>query len=257
MGRLQDQAAIITGAGSGIGAATAVRFIEEGASVVIVGRTRSKLEETARRINQPKRVVVVAGDVREETVARDAIRAADEHFGRLDVLVSNAAVCTPVPFPDAELPEWLENFNIVLVGAFRFAREAARYMIARKTAGRIVNVTSIHGTQAEVGASNYGAAKAAVNQFTRCLAVELAPYNIRANAVAPGFVDTPMSIYDGQNELESPRFLAEYVGQRRIPMARAGQPEEIAGTIVFLASQDASYVTGHVLVADGGLTCTF
>lgn len=257
MGMLQDQVAIITGAGSGIGAATAIRFVEEGASVVLVGRTRSKLEETAKRINQPRRVFIVAGDVRDERVAEDAVRAADEHYGRLDVVVSNAAVCQRTPFPETDLPGWLENFNVVLVGAFRFARAASRYMIAKQIPGRIVNVTSIHGTQAEAGASNYGAAKAGVNQFTRCLAVELAPHGIRANAVAPGFVDTPMSVYDGQNELEAPRFLQQYVAERRIPLARAGQPEEIAATILFLASKESNYVTGHVLVADGGLTCTF
>jgi len=258
VGALQDQVAIITGAGSGIGAATAVRFVQEGAAVVINGRTRSKLEEVARRINRPDKVVILPGDVREERLAEEAVRQADERFGRLDVLVSNAAAYSPTPFPESTLNEWLDNmFNTIMHGAYRFAREAARYMIARKIAGRIVNVTSIHGTQGESRASNYGAAKAAVNQFTRCLAIELAPYNIRANAVAPGFIDTPMSVYEGQNELESPRFLQQYVAERRIPMARAGKSEEIAGTILFLASSDSSYVTGHVLVADGGLTCTF
>jgi NAD(P)-dependent dehydrogenase (short-subunit alcohol dehydrogenase family) len=257
VGVLQNQVAIVTGAGSGIGAATAIRFVQEGASVILVGRTRSKLEDTAGRINAPEKVVILAGDVREQQTAEEAVRQADQRYGRLDVVVSNAAVCVPISFPDALFSDWLKNFNIVLEGAFRFAREASRYMIAKKIAGRFVTVTSIHGTQAERGSSNYGAAKAAVNQFTRCLAVELAPYNIRANAVAPGFVDTPMSITDGQNELESPRFLQQYVGERRIPMARAGRPEEIAGTILFLASDDSGYVTGHVLVADGGLTCTF
>lgn len=258
MNVLKDQVAIVTGAGSGIGAATAVRFVEEGASVVLVGRTRSKLEGTARRINKPDRVIVLPGDVRDEETAVEAVREVDERFGRLDVVVSNAAAYTPTPFPQATLTEWLDNmFNIILVGAYRFARESARYMIDKKIAGRIINVTSIHGTQAERNASNYGAAKAAVNQFTRCLAIELSPYNIRANAVAPGFVDTPMSVWEGQNELESPRFLQQYVAERRIPMARAAKPEEIAGTILFLASNDSSYVTGHVLVADGGLTCTF
>lgn len=258
MGVLQDQVAIITGAGSGIGAATAVRFVEEGAAVIINGRTRSKLEEVARKINRPDKVVILPGDVRDERLAPEAVREADKRFGRLDVVVSNAAAYSPTPFPQATLNEWLDKmFNIILHGAYQLAREASRYMIDKKIAGRIINVTSIHGTQGERGASNYGAAKAAVNQFTRCLAIELAPYNIRANAVAPGFIDTPMAVYDGQNELESARFLQQYVAERRIPLARAGLSEEIAGTILFLASNDSSYVTGHVLVADGGLTCTF
>ena len=118
-------------------------------------------------------------------------------------------------------------------------------------------MTSIHGTQAEPLASSYGAAKAAVNQFTRCMAVELAPHDIRANAVAPGFVATPMSVSEGVNELETEPFKKTYVEGRRIPLARAGQPEEIAAAILFLASGESSYVNGQVLTVDGGLTCTF
>lgn len=257
MSVLTGQTAIITGAGSGIGAAAARRFVEEGASVVLVGRTRRKLEEVAARLSVVERGAIVVGDVRDEATAEAAIRTAVERFGRLDVVVNNAAVCVPTPFPESELGSWREVFDIILVGAFRFCREAARVMIDAGTAGRIINVTSIHGTQAEYQSSGYGAAKAAVNQFTRCLAVDLAPHGIRVNAVAPGFVDTPMSITDGVNELETPYFLQRYVGERRIPLARAGRPEEIASTILFLAGEDSSYITGHVLVVDGGLTCTF
>jgi NAD(P)-dependent dehydrogenase (short-subunit alcohol dehydrogenase family) len=254
---LAGQVAIITGAGSGIGAATALRFVEEGASVVMVGRTRSKLEELAARLRVRDRGAIVVGDVRDEGTATAAIGTAGERFGRLDVVVNNAAISVPTPFPEVELASWREVFDVILVGAFRFCREAARVMIDSGTAGRIVNVTSIHGTQAEHQSSGYGAAKAAVNQFTRCMAVDLAPHGIRVNAVAPGFVDTPMSITDGVNELETPRFLQQYVKERRIPMARAARPEEIAGPILFLAGEDSSYITGHVLVVDGGLTCTF
>lgn len=247
---------MITGAGSGIGAATAICFVALGASVVLVDRRGEKLEETIARINQPDRVAILPGDVREQEIAEAAIRMAVDQFGGLDIVVNNAAVAYPVEFPDAPLDEWREIFDVILVGAFRFCREAATAMIAKGTAGRIVNVTSVHGTLADPKASGYGSAKAAVNQLTRCLAVELAPHNIRVNAVAPGFVDTPMSIRDGVNELESEWYRKFYVENRRLPMARAGQPEEIASVILFLAGPDSSYVTGHVLVADGGLTCT-
>ncbi len=257
MGILSGQSAIVTGAGSGIGAATAVRFVQEGASVVLVGRTKSKLDDVAGKIGQPGKVAVVPGDVSDQRTVDAAVRAAQDRFGRLDVVVNNAASFVPTPFPGTDFDTWRGVFDIILQGAFRFSREAGRVMIASKTAGRIINVTSIHGTQGELNASNYGSAKAAVNQFTRCLAIELAPHNIRVNAVAPGFVDTPMAVYNGVNELESPRFLKQYVEERRIPLARAAQSEEIAGTILFLAGPDSSYVTGHVLVADGGLTCTF
>jgi NAD(P)-dependent dehydrogenase (short-subunit alcohol dehydrogenase family) len=257
MDMLKGQAAIITGAGTGIGASTAIRFVREGASVVIVGRRESKLQETAAAIGDPKRVAIVAGDVADPRTAENAIRTCLERFGRLDVVVNNAATFDPTPFPKSDLARWRTVFDTILLGSFHFSRQAALVMIERKTAGRIINVTSIHGTQGEANASNYGSAKAAVNQFTRCLAIELAPHNIRVNAVAPGFVDTPMAVTNGVNELENPRFLQQYVAERRIPMARASQPEEIAGSILFLASDDSSYVTGHVLVADGGLTCTF
>lgn len=254
---LKGQAAIVTGAGTGIGASTAIRFVQEGASVVIVGRRESKLQETAQAIGNPQRVAIVAGDVVEERTAESAVRTCLERFGRLDVVVNNAAAFNPTPFPAADLTEWRRIFDAILQGSFHFTRLASKVMIERKIAGRIINVTSIHGTQGEANASNYGSAKAAVNQFTRCMAIELAPHNIRVNALAPGFIDTPMSVYNGVNELENPRFLQQYVAERRIPLARAGQPEEMAGTILFLASPDSSYVTGHVLVADGGLTCTF
>jgi NAD(P)-dependent dehydrogenase (short-subunit alcohol dehydrogenase family) len=256
MPALKDQVAIITGAGSGIGAATAVRFVSEGASVVLVGRSKDKLADTYQHIGLKDRVALVPGDVRNQQTAESAVRTALERFGRLDILVNNAAMCYPVPFPESEIHIWLEILDIILMGAYRFSREAAKAMIAKGIAGRIVCVSSIHGTQTEPRASNYGAAKAALNQFTRCLAVELAPHNIRANVVAPGYVDTPMSVCDGVNELQTPRFLQEYVKNRRIPMARPGRPEEIASVVLFLASEESSYVNGHILVADGGHTCT-
>lgn len=257
MSLLQDQVAIITGAGTGIGAATAVRLAKEGASVILVGRRREKLDEVAGLIGPPTRVAVVPGDVREKVVVEQAVRTADQRFGRLDILVNNAAFMKTAFFIEVDFDSWRQMLDVILFGCVKFSREAARLMIAKGIAGRIVNVTSIHGTQAEAGASSYGAAKAAVNQFTRCMAVELAPYSIRANSVAPGFVDTPMSWADGVNELETDFFKEHYVKRRRIPMARAGQPEEIAAAILFLASEESSYVNGHVLTVDGGLTCTF
>lgn len=256
MGRLQDQVAVVTGAGTGIGAATALRFVEEGATVIIVGRRREKLEATARQSPSPEKMIIAAGDVREPATV-DAVLAEARKLGRLDIVVNNAAMAYPVDFLETDLDEWRKIMDVILIGAYRFSHEASRFMIEKGIAGRIVNVTSIHGTQAEPLASSYGAAKAAVNQFSRCLAVELAPHNIRVNAVAPGFVDTPMSVYGGENELDSPRFKQQYVAERRIPLARAGDPPEIAAAILFLASEESSYVTGHVLTVDGGLTCTF
>ncbi len=257
MARLDNQVAIITGAGTGIGAAAAELFVKEGAFVVLVGRRREKLDEVATRIFRPDRVVVVPGDVREPATAERAVKAAQDRFGRLDIVVSNAAFFDPAPFPEADLEQWRKMFDVLILGSFHFCRLASLAMIASKTPGRIVNVTSIHGTQAEPKSSSYGAAKAAINQFTRCMAVEMGAHGIRANAVAPGFVDTPMSIFNGVNELESEWFKKNYVEARRIPLARPAQPAEIAQAILFLASEESSYVNGHVMVVDGGLTCTF
>jgi NAD(P)-dependent dehydrogenase (short-subunit alcohol dehydrogenase family) len=257
MAILKDHVAIITGAASGIGAATAIRFVKEGARVVLVDRDEEGLKKTRKATDDPERVAFIVGDVREQSSAESAVGAAEVRFGRIDVLVNNAGVSYPVPFPEKDTDAWLEILDVTLIGAFRFCRTVTKAMITLNNPGRIVNVTSVHGTQAEFRFSNYGAAKAALNQFSRCLAVELAPHNIRVNAVAPGFVDTPMSVIEGKNELEDPHFIEEYFNRRRIPLARAARPEEVASAILFLASEESSYVNGHVLVVDGGLTCTF
>lgn len=255
MGALEGQTAIITGAGSGIGRATTLRFVAEGASVVMVDVNEKGMDVTRGGCSVPGRACAVAGDVRDEDVADSAVEAAVRNFRRLDIVVNNAARCTPMSFPERPYDKWVENFDIILKGAFQFSRTAARWMMEHQVSGRIVNVTSIHGEAVERHCSNYDAAKAALNHFTRCLAVELAFYNIRANAVAPGFVATPMTLESG--ELESEDFQREYVRKGRIPMARAGRPEEIAAAILFLASEESSYVNGHVLTVDGGLVCTF
>jgi 3-oxoacyl-[acyl-carrier protein] reductase len=139
-------------------------------------------------------------------------------------------------------------------GALYLTRAAVPLM---KEGGRIVHVTSIHGDRAEALASSYSMAKAAINQFCRVLAVELAPRGILVNALAPGFIDTPMSVVNGVNELESDWFKQNYVQGHHLPLKRAARPEEIAGVAFFLAGPDASYITGQVITVDGGLTITF
>ena len=126
-----------------------------------------------------------------------------------------------------------------------------------KPGGRVIHITSIHGTHTEAGASAYSMAKAALNQYCRSMAIDLAPKGILVNAIAPGFVETPMSIVDGVSELESEWFKQNYAEGHHLPLRRAGQPEEIAGVAFFLAGPDATYLTGQVLTVDGGLTITF
>ena len=250
---LENKHAIISGGGTGIGRATAVRFAEEGATVTIVGRREAPLRDTSALIGAACRFAVcdVADRPSWEKVIADC--------PRLDVLVNNAALCFMVDALADDLDPWQQLLSVNMYGYLHGCRAAGRKMAAAG-GGRIINVTSIQGKFAEAGSAHYGMAKGAVNQLTRCLAVEWAPHNILANAIAPGFVDTAMTRevgFDKIDELETDLYKQFYVGQRKIPMARAGQPEEIAEAALFLAHPRNSYMTGHVLVVDGGMTATF
>lgn len=175
-------------------------------------------------------------------------------WGGLDVLISCAGVFFPTDTLSTPMEEWRRCFDIMVNGALYITRAAAPLMT---NGGRIVHITSIHGERAGTAASGYAMAKAAVNQFCRNLALELAPRGILVNAIAPGFVNTNMSIQDGVNELETDWFRKNYVEGDRLPLKRAAQPEEIAGVAWFLAGPDASYMTGQVITVDGGLSITF
>ncbi|MCL4505632.1 MAG: SDR family oxidoreductase [Chloroflexi bacterium] len=253
-----SQVAVVTGSGTGIGYAAAELFALAGAAVVINGRRAAVCEEAAQRIiRQGGRAVAIAADASTIDGAQALVQAAIDAFGGIDILVNNAAVSGVADFVEAPYEEWRRVLDVNLDSAIHFARSAARPMIAAGKGGRIVNVSSIHSFRAEKGASAYDLAKGAMDQLTRALALELAPHGILVNSVAPGFVDTPMSVVNGQSELETEWFRENYVRQRRIPLARAAQPAEIAQAIVWLASPLNTYVNGHVLVADGGLSVTF
>ena len=159
------------------------------------------------------------------------------------------------PKPTSDVPSSrAPAFEVMINSALYLTRAAVPLM---KDGGRIVHVTSIHGDRAEALASSYSMAKAAINQFCRVLAIELAPRGILVNALAPGFIDTPMSVVNGVNELESDWFKQNYIQGHHLPLKRAARPEEIAGVAFFLAGPDASYITGQVITVDGGLTITF
>jgi 3-oxoacyl-[acyl-carrier protein] reductase len=178
-----------------------------------------------------------------------------EKWGRVDALVNCAGVSGCGNVIEEPLANWRQPFDTMVNGAVQMTRLVVPFM---KNGGRIIHVTSIHGERAEAGSSAYAMAKAALNQFCRGLAVELAARNILVNAIAPGFVRTEMSVRpDGTNELDSDWFRNNYVSGHHLPLRRAGKPEEIAGVAAFLAGPDASYMTGQVLTVDGGLTITF
>lgn len=245
---------LVTGASSGIGRATARRFAADGWDVCVNARRVDRLEALAAE--WPERdILVCPGDYSDPEVVARMEAAIRERWGCLDALINCAGVGQPAHVTDSPLAEWRRPFDIMLNGGVQMTRLAVPLMAA---GGRIVHVTSIHGGRAEPNSCAYAMAKAALNQFCRGLAVELAPRGILVNAIAPGFVDTEMSIGpDGVNELETEWFRANYVDGHHLPLRRAGRAEEIAGVAAFLAGPDATYLTGQVITVDGGLTITF
>lgn len=243
---------LITGAASGIGRATAIRFAQEGYDVCANDIQKGKLKQLLRELPAGDHLSVPGSYSEEETskIAEQQLR----QWGRLDVLINCAGMgdkTDPIAMP---LQRWKKVFDTMIDGSIRMTRLAGRFMIK---GGRIVHISSIHGNHAAKYASSYAMAKAAINQLCRAMAVELAPKNILVNAIAPGFVDTPMSIVEGESELESAWFKQNYVQGHHLPLSRAARPEEIAGVAFFLAGKDASYITGQVITVDGGLTITF
>jgi NAD(P)-dependent dehydrogenase (short-subunit alcohol dehydrogenase family) len=255
-GLCEGKVALVTGAASGIGRATAAALAREGAAVLIADLQREQGEAAAEAIRASGgRAASVQANVTSDAAA--IVAAAVEHFGRLDILVNNAGVFYPADFLTTPFGEWMRAVEVMYHGAFHCSQAAAREMVRRGEGGRIVNISSINAFLGAPLSSHYNSAKGAVDQLTRCLAVELAPHGILVNGVAPGFVDTPMAIVDGVSEHETEEFKQFYVGRRRIPLARPAQPEEIAEGVVFLASKCCTYITGHTIVVDGGLTTTF
>lgn len=232
---LSGQLVVVTGASSGIGAATVARFLEEGAGVIGLARGREGLDRLAATLPVTATYTI---DVAVEAQVRDVFARLRREHGSPDVLVNNAGITLRRPFDAISLREWREVMRVDLDGAFVVAQVAARQMAGR--AGVIVNMAS---TNAFLGYRNhaaYSSAKAALVELTRCMALDLAPA-VRVNAVCPGYIDTPMLSYD--------RSIGE-----RVPLRRLGRAEEVAALVAFLASADAAYITGQALVIDGGET---
>ena len=250
----QKKNVVVTGASSGIGRATAVRFASDGYDVCVNSRRVERLKELIRTFPAGDHLVC-AGDYSNPAVVEEMGKTLRERWGRVDVLVNCAGVSQSADVVTSRIEHWRKPFDTMFEGAVRVTRACAALM---SNGGRLIHITSIHGGRAEAGSSAYAMAKAALNQFCRGLAVELAPRGILANAIAPGFIDTEMSIGpDGVNELETEWFRENYVKGHHLPLRRAGRPEEIAGVAAFLAGPDATYLTGQVITVDGGLTITF
>ena len=244
-GRLQSKVAFVTGGGSGIGAATAERFAQEGATVVVCGRRREPLDEVVGRIHAAGgKAEAVVADVSDEAGFTAALEGTAQRHGRLDVLVNNAMAYTWGSIEDMSTTDWHANFSTSVDGTFWGTRTAMRLMKGK--GGAIVNVSSICGSLGTPWMSGYSAAKAAVDNFSRAAAAEGAAHGIRVNVVIPAVVETPATA--GMLSDEASRKNTE----KLIPMGRVGQPEELANAILFLASDEASYITGASLPVDGG-----
>lgn len=249
-----EKKAVIIGGSSGIGKATAHRFAQEGWRVLIAAPA-SSIDSGLKQSLPGAGHFFMPVDVTNATQLEQLENQVAAHFGSFQVLINSAGISSSVPVVDSPFENWDKALQIMLYGAVNSCR---RLIPLLEDGGRIIHITSIHYERVAHGSSSYGMAKAAITQFTRSLALELAPRGILANAIAPGFVDTPMSIKaDGRNELDSEWFLTNYIRYDHLPLKRAAQPEEIAGVAWFLAGPDASYITGSVITVDGGLTITF
>jgi meso-butanediol dehydrogenase/(S,S)-butanediol dehydrogenase/diacetyl reductase len=244
--RLQGKIAFVTGAGSGIGEATALRFAEEGATVVLCGRRIEPLQGVQEKIRaQGGQAEIAVADVSDEQAYVGALQATAQRHGRLDILVNNAMAYTWGGIDSMTTADWHDNFGTTVDGTFWGTRTAMQLMKAQG-GGSIVNIASICGLFGTAWMAGYSAAKAAVINFSRAAASEGAPHNIRCNVIIPGVVDTPATA--GMLADAKTRSNTEKV----IPMKRVGLPVELANAIVFLASDEASYVTGASLAVDGG-----
>ena len=245
--RLKDKIAVVTGGNSGIGLATAKRFQDEGATVIITGRRADALEDAVEQLDG--KATAIQGDVSKADDLDRLVHTVKETFGRIDVLFVNAGVAKFAPLGDSTPELYDQLFGINVKGAYFTVQKAAPIV---SDGGSIILNTSVAGQMGLADASLYSATKAALRSFARTLASELAERKIRVNAIAPGPIETPLYQKLGMPQEEVDAFGAHISEQ--VPLKRFGQAAELASVAAFLASDDASYVTGTELVADGGLS---
>jgi NAD(P)-dependent dehydrogenase (short-subunit alcohol dehydrogenase family) len=244
----EGKVAVVTGAGKGVGVGIATWLADAGANVVVTSRTLSDLEKVVKDIEATgRKALAIPGDISRAADVKRVFDGAVRHFGKIDILVNNAAIFPSYNFLEITEQQWQQVQDINVKGTFLCAQAAARQMVKQGKGGKIVNIASIEGEfPLTAGRTHYHASKGAVINFTRGLAKELAEYKINVNAIAPGMTDTPgLSAAMGGWKPDA------MTG--RIPLGRLGTPDDIAKAVLFLASDAAAYVTGAILFVDGGL----
>ena len=247
--RLKDKVAIVTGAATGIGQAIAVAFAREGASVTVdyIGAESSTAQTMKAIRDAGGKAIPIAADISVPADVNRLIGKTAEGFGRLDILVNNAGIEKKFPFTDYPFDEWQKIIAVNLTGPFLCAQAAAKQMIRQGGGGRIINISSVHEDMTMPTNAPYCASKGGLRMLMRTIAVELAPHQITVNNIGPGAIYTPIDRDVESNAQLNKQILAE------IPLGRWGKPEEVASLAVYLASDDAAYVTGSTHFIDGGM----
>jgi 3-oxoacyl-[acyl-carrier protein] reductase len=243
--KLEGRVALVTGASQGIGHACALNLARDGASVALAARNQQKLDELAAQIEAAGgKAAVFPMDVADEEQIKSGVKSAIAHFGKIDVLVNNAGITRDQLVMRMKRADWDAVLSTNLTSAYLAIQQVIPGMLKQRW-GRIINISSVFGQMGQAGQANYAASKAGLIGLTMAIAREVASRNITSNAVAPGFIETNMTAV-----------LSEELKQnalKQIPLGRVGTPEDVANAVAFLASEEASYITGHVLNVNGGL----